>query len=901
MDDAAVHPPPLPLNAADQPQDAVHDRLLADNVDLRQRLAGLEESLRAIRDGEVDGLFKAETGGGQLFTLAGADRGYRALIEDMGEGALTVSPQGIVLYANRHFAELLARPLGQVIGSRIHHCFGPADQARVAVLLAGGDKVKRSEELELLGQGGGAIPVLLSVTRLELDGVPEAICMVVTDLTVQREGEAAQRARQNLLNLIAEQALTEDNLRMSMARLRLHDNALGAISQGVLISDPQGRMTYANQGFEVITGYTQAEMVGRSCACLQGTGTSVATRALMNAAIAAGRPFHGEILNYRKDGVAFWNALSFTPVFDDRGALSQFVGVQRDVTARRETDAQLLLAAKLFEQGSEGVIITDAQKRIIKVNPAFTRISGFSEAEALGQNPHILSSGRHDRDFFQAMWSVVESASHWQGEIWNRRKDGSVYPQWLSLSRLVDEAGTTTHYIASFSDITQRKQAEDSIRRLAHFDALTGLPNRALLSDRATQALQLAQRRGEPMALMFLDLDHFKNVNDSLGHRVGDCLLVALAARFKAVLREPDTLSRMGGDEFVLLLPNTDAGGAAHVAGKLLQAATLPYHIEQHELTITPSIGIALYPTDGDNFDTLARCADAAMYSAKQDGRNTFHFHTAEIQAISVRTLRLENGLRRALERGQMQLHYQPQKSLVHGRIVGAEALLRWQHPEFGWVSPAEFIPVAESSGLIASIGEWVLRTAMRQLRVWLDGGMPPLIMAVNLSAVQFRQQNLPELVQGILEDAGVDPACLELELTESVASENPVNAIGLMNRLHALGVRMSIDDFGTGYSSLNYLKRFKVYKLKIDQTFVSQLSDDLEDQAIVTAIINLARSLGMQTIAEGVETEAQMEFLRDKGCDEIQGYLFSRPLPADRFRSFVDASEVLPALAQPA
>ena len=894
MGDLSVHTP-TPRASAAAPDDATHDELVSDNAGLRRRLAALEETLRAIRDGEVDGLFLAEAGGGSLFTLAGADRGYRALIEDMGEGALTVSPQGIVLYANRHFAELLDRPLGRVIGSRIHHCFRLADQGRVSGLLAGGGKAKRSVELELLAEGGGVIPVLLSVTRLDMDGVPEAICMVVTDLTAQREGEAAKLARQNLLDMIAEQALTEDNLRISMLKLRLHGRALGAISQGVLIADAQGCITYANQGFETITGFTQEEMLGHSCACLQGAGTSAASRQRMQDAIGAAQPFHGEILNYRKDGSPFWNALSFAPVFDEQGVLAQFVGVQRDVTVRRESEAQLLLAAKLFEQGNEGVIITDPQRNIIKVNPAFTRISGFSEAEALGRNPRILSSGRHDRAFHQAMWATVDSASHWQGEIWNRRKDGSLYPQWLSLSRLVDPAGATTHYIASFSDITLRKQAEESIRRLAYFDALTGLPNRTLLGDRAAQALQLAQRKGEPMALMFLDLDHFKNVNDSLGHRVGDCLLVALAARFKAELREQDTLSRMGGDEFVLLLPNTDASGAAHVAGKLLQAATLPYHIEQHELTITPSIGIALYPPDGDDFDTLARCADAAMYSAKQDGRNTFHFHTAEIHAISVRALRLENGLRRALERGQMQLHYQPQRSLADGRIVGAEALLRWQHPEFGWVSPAEFIPVAETSGLIASIGEWVLRTAMRQMRAWLDGGMAPLVMAVNLSAVQFRQPNLPELVQGILEDAGVAPACLELELTESVASENPVNAIGLMNRLHALGVRMSIDDFGTGYSSLNYLKRFKVYKLKIDQSFVSQLSDNLEDQAIVTAIISLARSLGMQTIAEGVETEAQMDFLRGKGCDEMQGYLLSRPLPAGSFRSFVDSYGSVP------
>jgi diguanylate cyclase (GGDEF)-like protein/PAS domain S-box-containing protein len=867
------------------------ERVRQENTVLRLRLTQLEAALRAIRDCEVDALFMADAdaGGGRLFALTGADRGYRALIEDMGEGALTLSPHGIVLYANRHFASLLQRPLSGVIGARIDHCIAPEGHAALASLLAAGGASRRSGEFDLLTHGAQRVPVMLSASRLDLEGLPDAICMVVTDLTGQRQGEAALQARQTLLRVIEGQNLTEENLRVSMATLRLHDSALGAISQGVLISDAQGRMTYANRGFEAITGFTEADMLGRSCACLQGPGTSAVSRRAMAAALAAAQPFQGDVLNYHKNGTPFWNALSFAPVFDVQGVLTQFVGVQRDVTARRQAEGQLLLAAKLFEHGNEGVIITDPQCRIIKVNPAFSVISGFSEAEALGQNPRFLSSGRHDQDFFMAMWATLDSEALWQGEIWNRRKDGAVYPQWMSLCRLVDGAGATTHYIASFSDITQRKQAEESIRRLAHYDPLTGLPNRVLLAERAAQALQLAQRRNEPMALMFLDLDHFKNVNDSLGHRVGDCLLVALAARFRAVLREQDTLSRMGGDEFVLLLPDTDAAGAAHVAGKLLQAATLPHHIEQHELGITPSIGIALYPSDGSDFDTLARCADAAMYRAKQDGRNTFHFYTAEIQAQSVRALHLENGLRRALARGEMQLHYQPQMSLEHGRIVGAEALLRWRHAEFGWVSPAEFIPVAESCGLIAGIGEWVLRTAMQQLRRWQDDGMAPLILAVNLSAVQFRQPQLPALVQAILEDAGVAPACLELELTESVASEDPVNAVAVMNRLHALGVRMSIDDFGTGYSSLSYLKRFKVYKLKIDQSFVHHLTADLEDQAIVTAIISLARSLGLRTIAEGVETEAQREFLRGLGCDEMQGYLLGHPVDAECFAAFVD------------
>jgi diguanylate cyclase (GGDEF)-like protein len=433
----------------------------------------------------------------------------------------------------------------------------------------------------------------------------------------------------------------------------------------------------------------------------------------------------------------------------------------------------------------------------------------------------------------------------------------------------------------------EQHESEAMIQRLAHFDPLTGLPNRLLLNDRSEHALNVARRNQQCLALMFLDLDHFKNINDSLGHRVGDEVLVALAMRLKSAVREQDTVARLGGDEFIVLLPDTDAAGAARVADKLLQTTLKPFQIEQNELTVTPSIGIALYPQDGTDLDTLSRSADAAMYKAKEEGRNNYRFFTREIQAQSDRTLVLDNALRRALERNQLQLHFQPQISLVTGQIVGAEALLRWHHPQLGSVSPAEFIPVAESNGLILPIGEWVLRTALKQLGDWITRGMLPITLAVNLSAVQFRHANLPQLVSSILLDAALDPALLELELTEGVAMTHPLSAIATMDDLHQRGVRMSIDDFGTGYSSLSYLKRFQVYKLKIDQTFVRDITDDPDDKAIVGAIISMASSLGLKTIAEGVETAGQLAFLRARGCDEVQGYFFSRPLPADAFEQF--------------
>jgi len=885
---------PVPLDLSAAMADGVlpvEDVLRAENTVLRLRLTQLEEALRAIRGCEVDALFVAGDGGGRVFTLDGADRAYRALIEEMGEGALTLTPEGIILYANRHFAALLGRPLERVMGVPIAACFAPECHTALSALLLDGQSAKASAELDLLTEAGLRIALLLTVNRLAIEGLPDAVCMVATDLTWQKRSEAAIVARLALLQVIERQEQTEESLRLSLETLRLHDSALGAISQGVLISDEHGCTTYVNRACEAITGYSAAEMAGQTAGLLQGAGTNPVTRKALGDAIAAAQPFHGDILNYRKDGTAFLNALSVTPVFDARGKATQSVGVMRDVTASRDADARLLLAAQVFRQSGEGILITDPQHRIVKVNQAFTTITGFSEADALGQNTRIFWSGRHDAAFFRTMWEQIHVRGHWQGEIWSRRKDGGVYPQWLSMSRVADAAGQATHFIASFSDITQRKDAEEHIWRLAHYDLLTGLPNRVLLSDRALQALQMAHRSHDPMALLFIDLDHFKNVNDSLGHAIGDRLLIAVTARMKAALRDQDTLSRTGGDEFILLLPGTDAAGAAHVAQKLLQLAQQHYLVEQHELTVTPSIGIALYPANGQDFDLLSKCADAAMYRAKQHGRNTFCFFTAEIQAQATRALQLENGLRRALERGQMSLHYQPQRSLRSKCIVGAEALLRWQHPELGTVSPAEFIPIAESSGLITSIGEWVLRTAVQQLKAWHDAGMAPMTMAVNLSAVQFKQHHLSELVERILEEAGVAPHSLELELTESVASDDPVAAMAVMDSLHACGVRMSIDDFGTGYSSLSYLKRFKVYKLKIDQSFVHSLISNPEDRAIVTAIIAMARSLGLRTIAEGVETQAQMEYLCSLGCDEMQGYWFSRPLAADRFKAFVDES----------
>jgi diguanylate cyclase (GGDEF)-like protein/PAS domain S-box-containing protein len=584
-----------------------------------------------------------------------------------------------------------------------------------------------------------------------------------------------------------------------------------------------------------------------------------------------------------------WFEMSAALKATSRPEAPRFIVLSRDITKRKQAEEQLLLTAQVFDQSSEAIMIADASHTIVRVNRAFTRITGYTPEHAVGRPLSRVAIAKPSRGFDpHAVYAQLSDGGGWEGEACGCRKDGSEYPQWLSISGVCDADGTVTHSITLFRDITAQREAQERIERLAHFDSLTNLPNRALLAERARIHIAQQQALGTSLAMLFLDLDHFKNVNDSLGHRVGDTLLVAVAQRLESLITEQDTLARLGGDEFLLLLPSASASAAADVATRLLAAVAQPFQIDTYELTTTLSIGIATYPADGDSFDMLYQRADAAMYRAKQSGRNRYGFFTADLQERTARALLIENALRRALERGQFELHYQPQVSLTTGRTVGAEALLRWHHPELGWISPAEFIPVAESSGMIVAIGEWVIRTAAHDAKRWLDMHLPLLAVSVNVSAVQFRHAQLPEMVRRCLQEAGLPARRLELELTEGAAVDDPTAALAMMDELHDLGIRLSMDDFGTGYSSLSYLKRFQLYKLKIDQSFVRDLEDDANDRAIVSAIIRMAQALGMLTTAEGVETEWQLEFLRAQGCDEGQGYHFSRPLPANAFEAYL-------------
>lgn len=556
---------------------------------------------------------------------------------------------------------------------------------------------------------------------------------------------------------------------------------------------------------------------------------------------------------------------------------------RRFVAAHEENAQSLRLAAAVFDSASEGIIITASDGRILRVNPAFTTVTGYRPEEVIGRNPRMFSSGRQDTDFYRTLWHMVQTTGRWQGEIWNRRKNGEVYPEWLSISSIHAPSGELDYFVATFSDITERKRDEDKIIHQAYHDALTNLPNRVLLRDRLEQSLAFARRmRHQKVALLFIDLDRFKLINDSLGHAAGDQLLQLVAQRLREVGRQTDTLARLGGDEFTILLPDVDHVEEARVvADKVLAVLKRPFVVAGRDIFVSASIGISMYPDDSTDVDVLMKHADTAMARAKQQGRNGCHIYTDALDQRSLRRLELENQLHTALERQQLVLHYQPQFDLVEGRIRGVEALIRWQHPELGMIPPAEFIPLAEESGLIVPIGAWVLETACRQSHAWREAGFPDLVMSVNLSVRQFFRDDIVRLVMQAIDKYCLTAHALELEITESVAMEDVAYTIRTLESLAAGGLQLAIDDFGTGYSSLSQLKKMPVKILKIDRSFVQDITTNPDDAGIVDAVITMAHRLGLQVIAEGVESEAQLAHLREQGCDFAQGFLFSRPLPA--------------------
>lgn len=588
--------------------------------------------------------------------------------------------------------------------------------------------------------------------------------------------------------------------------------------------------------------------------------------------------------------------LSFSMIlFYSRWLRSLFVNYERDIDRQNaqlmDYSRELELSSQVFRNATEGIVITDAKNRILAVNPAFTDITGYAESEALGKNPSFMASGNHDKDFYSEMWSRLTKTGQWQGEVWNRRKDGVLFPEWLSLN-MVKEGGEIKNFIATLSDISLRKANEKRLRYMAEYDSLTDLPNRRLLADRVDQAVHLARHKQSRLALLFVDLDRFKNVNDSLGHEVGDRLLCSVADRLLKLAPEEVTVSRVGGDEFVLLLPELEHPNEAAVfARDILRLISKPVELANYSLTLTPSIGISLYPEDGLNFEMLFRNADAALYHAKSQGRNQYQFFAQQMNDDVSHRLVMENALRRGISGGELRLVYQPQYCIESSKLRGVEALVRWQHPEQGLVPPDFFIGLAEDSGLILELGEWVLREACSQGQRWREAGYPDIEIAVNVSAHQFRQ-GLADQIQMALKETGFPATNLVIEVTESTLMQEASQAIALLAELKALGVWLALDDFGTGYSSLAYLKRFPLDKLKIDKAFVSDLPADAEDAAITSAIVGLARNLKLLTVAEGVETTEQLRFLQELGCDIAQGFLLDRPLWPDDMEARLKAEQ---------
>jgi len=556
---------------------------------------------------------------------------------------------------------------------------------------------------------------------------------------------------------------------------------------------------------------------------------------------------------------------------------------QRLMAANRSAKEAQRLASFVFQYAQEGIMITDAEGTILYVNPAFTAITGYTEEEVRGKNPRLLKSGRHDAFFYRQMWESVRRTGQWRGEIWNRRKNGEIYPEWLTISAIKNEKGRITHYVAVFTDITERKRYEEQIKHQALHDPLTDLPNRRLFHDRLAHAIREAKETQRKVAVLFLDLDRFKNINDTLGHILGDELLRHVAKRLSSCVPREGVLARIGGDEFAVLLPALTARAEAErVAKDIVDRFTQPIALGERSLYVSISVGISLYPDDGDDCPTLIKNADMAMYCAKEEGGNRYRFFTPGMRLETVQRWQLENGMRQALELGELQLVYQPQVEAQTGRMVGVEALLRWHHPEQGVMSPATFIPLAEETGFIVPIGDWVLRTACAQAKAWQEVGLPPIRVAVNLSARQFQEGRLEATVRRVLAETGLEPQFLELEITEGIMMTNHTQTVEQLHRLKALGVKVAIDDFGIGYSSLGYLKKFPIDTLKIDKSFIRDCTDVPEDAAIVKAVIALAKNLNIPVVAEGVENPRQLAFLCAEGCDVIQGYLYSPPVSAE-------------------
>ncbi|MBY0122642.1 GGDEF and EAL domain-containing protein [Bacillus sp. S/N-304-OC-R1] len=667
--------------------------------------------------------------------------------------------------------------------------------------------------------------------------------------------------------------------------MTLSEIVIRSIDEGVIILNKDFNILSLNPKANASTGLQEDEAIGGS---LLSFFHEVEIFQAIFSYLEMKSKWEGEARLVRKNGDIF--PASLTVQLLNEGDDVKYLVIFKDLTFERMSKNKMELAEKVLENTSEGVMVTDQNARILSVNPAFEIVTGFNVEEVIGKNPNILQSGIHDSQFYKNMWKEIYEKGQWKGEIWNKRKNGDVFLEWITISCIKDEQGFITNFVAVFSDITDRKHAEDQLRYLAHYDSLTGVANRYSLNKRLEGLIYTAKKYNQILAVLFLDLDRFKQINDTLGHNYGDLLLKNVSARLKGLLKNKDMIARLGGDEFVIVLPNLKhPKEAVRIAETIIDALTRPFLLDKQEVYISTSIGISLFPLDGTDIETLLRNADKAMYEAKNAGRNQFELYHTQMHHNESRQMMLENYLRKAIDRNELFLVYHPIIDSQTNKVVSVEALVRWKQEKLGLIPPSEFIPLAEESGLIMPISEWIIQKACEDLKTLHLHGHNKIRMGINISAIHFNQVNFVKSISEILQTTNVNSTYLDFELTESMIMPKADETVDRLVKLKQLGLKLSIDDFGTGYSSLSYLNRFPLDTLKIDQSFINGISSYKEDCSIVQAIITMAHRLHLKVVAEGVENKKQFEFLKNENCDFIQGYYISKPIPLHKLLTFFD------------
>jgi diguanylate cyclase (GGDEF)-like protein/PAS domain S-box-containing protein len=790
-----------------------------------------------------------------------------AIVEFSQDAIIGKTVGGVITSWNRAAESIYGYTTAEALGRNVSFLLPSERQAEMPAIL---EQIRSGQPIEpfesqRITKAGSVLDVFVSISPIkDVRGRITGASTIARNITAQKVAEE---------------------------QLQLQSAAIEAAAIAIMITDFHGTIVWVNHAFTTMTGYSKGEVLGNNPRLLKSGGQPEAYFAKLWSTISSGKVWQGEIVNRRKDGTTYTEEMTITPVSRDvrNPANRSFIAVKQDITKRKRSEEMLQNSENkyrvLFENSADANWLMD-EKGFLDCNSAALQMFGYAAGAKIIHPADISPPNQPDGTNSRAAAEQKMAAAFLNGkerfEWLHQRKNGNVFPAEVCLTRLT--LSGRPNLLVTVRDITERKVAEERVQFLAYYDALTGLPNRSLLHDRLSKALANARRQKDKVALLFLDLDRFKIINDSLGHSLGDLLLQDVAERLRRCTREQDTVARLGGDEFLIVLTSVkDIPDAAVAAERLMDVMTAEFLIEGHSLSINCSLGISIFPEHGADDETLIKNADAAMYNAKDAGRNNFQFFTEEMNTQVVERLTLENSLRLAVEKGELFLVYQPQMEIVTGNITGLEALLRWQHPDFGLVPPDKFIRIAENCGLMGQIGEWVLRTACSQAQKWQDEGVPAVQVAVNVSAVQFRQKGFCDLIRRVLHETGLAPQYLELELTESLLLANADVTLAVLQELKAMGLELAIDDFGTGYSSFSYLRQFRVSKLKIDRSFIRDVAVNPDDAAITAAIISMAKSMRLKVIAEGVEDEAQMSFLRSHQCDEIQGYYFSKPLTAEK------------------